>query len=243
MPRNTSYHGQHQEVHIGKFSTNRYGVLSGSVQRHILEEFDSPKWGYLSVAMAPSAPVPCVNVDREYDARKCMGIYTYSYEGVTDQVSFADRIFCSLEGSDNEEPIETHPNFQDLFKKYQGQKDSQGRFIGFKYGVITVDGQKTFNPLYGLDHFLTIGLIWTRTRVVQALPANLLSRVDTIDTPQGFGAMLPPQLKSPRNWLKLAPVAQQRSNFINLSERWMASGRNGWNADVYTPKSSMGSVS
>ncbi len=240
MPRSSTRHGNHQQYHSGRWSTNRYGVVSGSAQFHNPEDFDQPQWQYLSVAAAPPAIVPCVNAERVYDEKLCMAIYTYSYEGISDQVTFEDRVFCTLEGSDSEEPIETHPNFQELYTKYKGVRDAQGRFQNFKYGVINVDGQQIFNPLYGVDHFLTLGLIWTRTRVVQALPTNVISRVDSIDFPQGFGAMQPPQLKGKRNWLKLAPAAQQRSNYIQLSERWMASGRNGFNGDIYNEKSSMG---
>ena len=83
-------------------------------------------------------------------------------------------------------------------------------------------------------------MIWTRTSVVRSLPSDLLRRVDCIDRPRGHGAMVPPNLKNPRNWLKLAPVAQQRSNYITLVERWMASGRNGFNADVYGEKGAAG---
>jgi hypothetical protein len=68
MPVAANYHGVHQEVHVGKFSTNRYGVVSGSIQRHLREDFDQPQWQYLSVNSAPPgiAPVSCVNAEREY---------------------------------------------------------------------------------------------------------------------------------------------------------------------------------
>ena len=130
-------------------------------------------------------------------------------------------------------------HFLELFDKYKGRVDRDGRFSHFTR-KIDLDGKQQINPLFGVESFLTMTMIWTRTRVVRVLPSDLLRRVDCLDTPRGFGAMQPPNLKSPRNWLKLAPVANQRSNYITLVERWMASGRNGFNVDIYTEKGTAG---
>ncbi len=243
MPRASIRRGTHQEIHIGQLRTDRYGVLSGSSQRHRDEDFDNPDYKYLLPSMAPPLGVPCVGVTRDYIDVQCRAIYTYTHEGVVDPVSFEGRIWCSLEGTDNEEPIETHPKFADLFKKYKGHyQPGTKRFDYFDptlSGGVTKDGVQK-NPLYGVTHFLAVGLIWTHTQVMRELPSNLLARVDCIDKPIGFGAMQPPSLSGRRNWLQLAPNAAQRGNVIQVTKRWLASGRNGWNEDVYNERTAAG---
>ena len=75
---------------------------------------------------------------------------------------------------------------------------------------------------------------------VQQVPQGISARVDTIDTPMGNGIVTAPSLLAPRNWLKLAPMMQQRGNVIQIAEHWMASGKNGWNPDVYSEKTALG---
>jgi hypothetical protein len=235
-------HGEHQEVHIGEFSADKYGVITGQVERHRLESFDAPDWKLLSPASCPAViAVPCVGVKRNYDEKLGMAIYAYTVQGLDPaDVGFEERIFCSLEGSDNEEPIETHPDFDQLYKKYKGRPEPGTSKFGYFEKLITIDGKQQFNPLFGVTHFLTVGLIWTRTTIGRSLPQGLLAQVDCIDKPDGHGGMQPPPLKGKRNWLQLAPAVQERGNAIQIARRWLASGKNGWNVDVYGEKRSAG---
>jgi hypothetical protein len=238
----SNVHGVHQEVHLGIFKTDRYGVLTGTTRREVHEAFDAPRWELLLPSAAPEVvPVPCSGVQRDYESEKKLAIYTYTHEGlVAGDVSFEDRVFCSLEGTDTEEPIETHPEFEAIFKKYKGRNEPGTTRFGYFEKMIELEGKKQFNPLYGVTHFLSYGLIWTRTFVARSLPAGLLSRVDCIDKPEGHGGMQPPALKGRRNWLQIAPVAQQRGSAIQIAQRWMASGKNGWNGDIYGQRHAAG---
>src|SRR4051812_42625994 len=114
-------HGTHQEIHLGEFSTDKFGVISGTVERHRHEKFDEPEWIYLQLRSAPAVGLvlPCVGAKRSYDEKLGMAIYTYTMQGLDpSDVDFEQRIFCGLEGSDNEEPIETHPDFEAIYAKY-----------------------------------------------------------------------------------------------------------------------------
>jgi hypothetical protein len=237
-----SIHGEHQEVHIGEFSCDKYGVIGGTLERHRPEKHDAPDWMYLLPGSCPRVvALPCVSVKRNFDERLGMAIYTYTVQGLEpSDVSFEERIFCTLEGSDNEEPIETHPDFDQLYKKYKGRPEPGTSKFGYWEKIIQLDGKQQFNPLYGVTHFLSVGLIWTHTSIARSLPSNLLARVDCIDKPKGHGAMQPPPLKGKRNWLQLAPTVQERGNAIQIARRWLASGKNGWNQDMYPEKRSAG---
>ncbi len=239
-----SVHGDHQEVHIGEFSADKYGVITGTLERHRHEKFDAPEWQYLSLRAAPAVVgLPCVATKRNYDDRKGLAIYSYTMQGLDPNDNGEDKIFCSLEGSDNEEPIETHPDFEALYKKYKGRPEPGTSKFGYFEKMIELNGKQAFNPLYGVTHFLTVGLIWTHTSVARSLPSSLLAGVDSISRPIGHGGMQPPALRGPRNWMQLAPAVQERGNCIQIARRWLASGKNGWNPDVYAEKRSLGHTS
>src|SRR4051812_24362596 len=92
MPNHkTNNYGDHQEIHIGSFKRDRIGIVSGTVERHRKEPFDSIDWNFLTVLAAPpQGGVPCVNVVRNYDEKQGMAIYSYSYEGVNDEYQFSE---------------------------------------------------------------------------------------------------------------------------------------------------------
>ena len=243
MSKNIEVRGQHQEVHVRPFRSDRYGVWTGAIERHIKEDFDSPQWTYLSPDSAPSAAagLPCVAVERNYDEKSGFGIYAYAYEGLPDNFNL-NRVFCNCDGSDREEPIETHPQWAAIQKQYGarpfGPSDPSRFYFPAKYKDSS--GKEVANPLFGATHYMTIGMLWTATYAVKQVPQDIWKRVDTIDTPRGNAIVQAPQLKAPRNWLKLAPGLQQRGNVIQITERWMASGKNGWNPDVYSEKTGAG---
>jgi len=242
MAKNTETRGQHQELHIRKFRSDRYGVYTGSIERHVKEDFDNPNWRFLSPDSAPgnAAGLPCITVERDYDEKTGFGIYTYVFEGLPDNFNL-NRVFCNCDGSDREEPIETSPQWPDIKKKYGAQQipGSPGQYY-FPPTMKDGSGKSVPNPLFGATHYMTVGMLWTATYAVRQVPQSIYARVDTICNPRGNAIVSAPQLKAPRNWLKLAPGMQQRGNVIQISERWMASGKNGFNPDVYCEKSGMG---
>lgn len=236
-------YGTHQRQFRGDWRRNKFGVLSGINEIHETEKQDDLNYGLMTVAAAPVEKVPCVTVDRQWDEQKLYARYIYTYDGLVEgDNTFQQRVFCRVDGNDSEEPIETHPNFAALFKKHQGRRDKIGRFSHFAQNLsvgVRTEGVEA-NPLYGVDHFLSFTMVFVRTYVVRAVPQSVWSRVDCIDTPNGTGRVPVPTLKGKRNWLKLAPLVDERENYATIAERWMASGRNGWNPDIYSEKSAMG---
>jgi len=77
--------GNHQEIHIGNFKMDRRGFVSGSIQRHRKgESYTSIDGTYFTLSAAPPTGLPCVGVERDYDDKASMAIYTYTYEGLMD---------------------------------------------------------------------------------------------------------------------------------------------------------------
>jgi len=238
-----NHYGNHQSRHRGPWRRNKFGVLSGTNEIHALEKEDDIDYDLLTLSAAPPEKVPCVTVERQWDAQILRAKYVYTYDGLVEgDTTFEKRIFCRVDGNDREEPIETHPQFADLYKRYQGRPDKLGRFSHFARNLsvgVVKEGVEA-NPLYGVTHFLSFTMVFSRSYVVRAVPQSVWSRVDCIDTPRGTGRVPVPTLAKKRNWLKLAPLVDERENYATVVERWMASGRSGWNPDVYSEKSGMG---
>lgn len=167
----------------------------------------------------------------------------FSFEGVPGGFNFdsTEAETYELEGSTSEDPIESHPDFEALVKKYPAIFDEDGRFLGFARRFATNqtqaqtnelknDGRK--NPLYGVQAYLVGGCIWRRTYLAQSFPAGLLRNLGKIDTPKGSGFMQPPELPGRRNWIKIRAAARWRGVW-EIVEEWLLSGPNGWIPEIY----------
>src|SRR5437764_1166131 len=114
---NTQTFGNHQELHVGRWTADRRGLLSGSVQRHIKEPYDKVDLNFLNTRAAPAMPIPCVGVSREYSSP--YGIYTYSYEGCDPNHEDDESLITfELDITMEEVSIEAHPNLAQIEAKY-----------------------------------------------------------------------------------------------------------------------------
>jgi hypothetical protein len=246
--RSSTTFGDHQPLHIKPFTRDRFGVYSGVVEWHVFNEtYDKPNWSLCDINSCPDIglAIPCIKAEREFNEKMGMGIYRYTMEGQPLNDTSDSYVYCTMDGTDREEPILTHPLWSDL-KTLYGAKPVPGSSTDWYFPPMMPDG-KTANPLYGATSYLTVGMTWTRVYCSTQIPVNLLSKVDTVCDPIGHPAqqkntasIQPPQLIHPRNWLKIAPSIQERGNMLQITERWLASGKNGWNKDVYNAKSAAG---
>lgn len=233
-------HGTHQETHIGKWKMDRLGLLSGSVQRHRPEEHDQINWQYLLLSAAPVMGVPCVGVERDFLNKDGMAIYTYSYEGATREFAFSDEhIAFELDMTMSEEPIETHPNFAAIKRKY-GWNPLKRTFPEFMpqssggNGGLSGNKKGKKNELLGTDGYLSVGAVFRKVYVRREIPNQILRGIGSVvDRPPGIEAFNIPGVARSRNWLKLAPKISKRGNAVHIAEEWMLSGPRGWNKDIY----------
>ncbi|MES2571643.1 MAG: hypothetical protein V4710_16510 [Verrucomicrobiota bacterium] len=158
--------GSLSEFRIGPISTDRFGVLSAQVFVERQEDATDFDLSFFLPGNEPKFIVPCQGRQRSYKGG--IATYTFSYEGGALTADFAERIFFDLEGSDSEEPIETHPNWMANAEKYNAQFDRAGQFSYFARKL--EDGKE--NPVYGATQYLSIGMVWTCTLIVRELPGN-----------------------------------------------------------------------
>lgn len=140
----------------------------------------------------------------------------------------------------SEDPIEAHPNFEAIARKY-GWDEVERAFPKTAPGGSTSDGSALGkkskpgkNPLYGTESYLAVGAVFRKTSAARSIPGSVLRGIGGIvESPPNIGAFHIPGTGGKRNWLKLAPKIRRRGNAVEITEEWMLSGPNGWNEDVY----------
>ena len=168
---------------------------------------------------------------------------TLNYEGVTTTSTYKDdQITFELDASMAEEPIEAHPSFGKISKKY-GWEEATKSFPKKAPGTVdtgrssltksSTDGSK-INPLYGCEAYMAVGAVFRKTYAASTIPASVLRGIGAIvSAPPNIGQFRIPTTGSNRNWLKLAPKIKRRGSAVEITEEWMLSGPAGWNKDIY----------
>lgn len=178
----------------------------------------------------PRRPMNLPIVGREATEDNGDWILTLNFEGLPDSSKETEiEEVYELDGSTSEDPIETHPDFELIAKKYRW--DREEREFSQK---VNVDGKLVRNPLAGASAYLNVGAVWRRTFGARDFPEGLLRALGCIDEPQG--KRKPPRMPDGRNWLKRSVKATWRGNVWTISEEWLGSGRGGWNRDLYRSK-------
>lgn len=257
-------YGQHFEIHVQPFQVDRTNLFTGRVEYHSPEDWDRPDSNKMSLSFGPtivglsgigslarggaSQPYPlCVGVERRYDTDNSMAIYSYTFEGIA--VNHGQKwIEFELEFTMNQQPIETHPNFESLNEIY-GHYDAINRiwpiFITEQAASVGLQstrpqGGAVRNPMYGVSSYLEPGLTYRISYTDIDVDQDFLMNIGTIVIPPKFGEAFP-QLQSwitnatpNRNWLKLAPKIRQHGSCIAVTEEYMLSGYRGWLTPIYS---------
>jgi hypothetical protein len=134
-----------------------------------------------------------------------------------------------LDGSVDEEPIETHKNGGGLIGTPKEPKnkaifDEDGQFLGFPADAP--------HDLGGVRGYLSPGATVTASDWIDTIPSGFLANLGTIDalpswigvTTGGIG----------RDWLLIAASWKQYNTVFQLRRTWKLSGRKGWNRRIYT---------
>ncbi|MEA3212297.1 MAG: hypothetical protein QOE70_5354 [Chthoniobacter sp.] len=238
---NTETFGEHQEAHVGRWSADRRGLISGSVQRHVKEPYDKVDFALLNLKAAPKMLIPCVGVTRDYQSP--YGVYTYSYEGIDpSQGDDESLITFELDITMEEVSIEAHPNL-DAIEKIYGRFDPRLKRFTQRYlsssGSSGLNGDgaaesRKINPLYGTDSFLCFGATFKKSYVRKAIPPSALRGIGTIIArPIGLSSFPLPAAAKHRKWLKLAPKITLRGNCVQIEENYIMSGRHGIVKEIY----------
>ena len=131
----------------------------------------------------------------------------------------------SFDSSFSEEPLESHPKWPIIDNKYgPSTKDENGKLV-FPKTLSVTKSVGTFkkeststekNPMFGETTYLSLRATFKRTRVVSAIPADLLDQVGSIRS------SLPAGLPTPadHDWLIMPPLTCQTAaslSFLRVS--------------------------
>ena len=145
-----------------------------------------------------------------------------------------EQAIYSLDTSDAEVPITSLPDWLKIKEKYKG--DVKEGIIEFQEELPVEDsdtGSKK-NPMFKVEAYLSFGAVWSKTYVTKTLPGDLFNGIESIVStiPQPRSIKIP-RLGRGRNWLKRVPSIRVRGTVLEITERYLLSGRGGWNKDVY----------
>ena len=223
----TDYYGAWPVISIENVEADRLGIITADlyVTRQDPIDFTNASLGAAPVGYIDV--IPCVGVT----LHKMKGLHTwiYKFDGKIDYQTPAQDFTYELEGADRNVPIENHPDFLALIKKYGGTYNTDGSFAGFPS---TMPGDATTkNPLYGMTDYDSVGWVWVYSYTSAVLPEEVYENAGCIEEPN-WGGQEPMDLGQ-RQALKLAPRCTWRGNVWSISERWRIGGREGINKDVY----------
>lgn len=224
---------------FGTLQTDRFGLSSATTTWRRYDAgvntdpgspvvFGNPHslWGFLS----------CDKVSISHDAGP-MWMAEANFFGVQ---GIPAAIF-DLDLSTSEEPIETHPKFNDAVTNFATDANGatfdigDGSFLGFQRRPIwdpalDIPTPRTItNPSWvGVHSYLAPGAVWRKTYVTATQPADI-SGLGKIEAPEGS----PPTVEAGRNWLNTGLSWEQRGLTFQVRKEWRLSGRQGWNAVIY----------
>src|SRR5262245_11646805 len=227
--------GRHQEFFFISADVDRTNLAVVRVELHVQDEgLNNPNSAFLSVFAGSEALSQagldgffyeassgetnlCVGASRRYDNEKSLGIYTYTYEGLVADAPIYHEF--ELEFSMNQEPIETHPNFEVFEPKFgpynpidrvwpRVPTTAQSRAAGLPGGGQSA-AQTVTNPMFGVSSFLSPGAVYRINYTASDVQEGDLDGIGTIDEPPFLSEEFPEfgqwMETNRRNWLKLAP--------------------------------------
>ena len=134
----------------------------------------------------------------------------------------------SATGSFREEPIEAHPQIRALLAKYNGQEDPSTGKITFPAmltgttGTNALEGEngtpkETKNPMAGVEKFMALEVVWSKSYIQRAIPRNLFTKVGrVIRKPPGPSPIIPKR----NSWLINPPRLTKRGKVWDIEESW-----------------------
>jgi hypothetical protein len=169
----------------------------------------------------------------------CLGYeLTIKYQGKLEEDP-TDVDDYSLDVSFSEEPLQSHPNWQEIKKKYRGQvvddKVEFQEYIRLPKKLNTQPGSKGFskNPMYGHTTWMVLKAVVRHSYVSRSRPSlSMIGRIVSrapggFDTPDGH------------DWLVMPPKATRRSGsgpdseLFNVTVEYLLSPIGGWPETVY----------
>ena len=215
------------------FNREKTGVRRITLRHYVgLEDGEEP-WNTLDTWLPDTLPfgLPCIgrNAEKQDDGD---WLLTLIFEGVPEGDDTLDD--AELDNAGVEDPIETHPQFDALAKKYGAIFEGE-KFDGWKRKIKDpTTGRIGANPIYGQSHYLNdnsvLRVTFNETEYTASHFRNLC-RIDTPRVPTGSEALR--ETEDGKQWLKKKVTAKFRGNVWQYVIEWH---QGYWTPDIYNPR-------
>lgn len=203
-----------------EITVDDYGVMRGTAVFKIPAEFVATAQPRVNISVHPKDPrLTCFEVSIKWTKLE-QAIITAQYLGLLYDPSIPKIEFAGGSGQD---PIETHPEFQDFAGTPEDPKNGAqfdqdtGEFLGF------------FEP----NKFQG-----TRAYIVPSVIVNYSYYTSVVPSIASVGRIFSgvPNFRKPpnvRNFLLVGMPYRQTANVFFVTEQYLGSGEAGWNRDIY----------
>jgi hypothetical protein len=210
------------EIHGANGSKDERGLVSHEVP-YLATKFEQ----VLTVGAGSYGGLPETGRTWRMDQAGCYVVYV-TYEGQDPNTSTTAKEAETFEAKSSyrEEPIEGHPQIEELIKKFNGTRDSQTQKVTFQAmmqgtgtNALGADSnQKEIpNPMAGVEKFMALEVVWTRQYIKKTIPASIFARIGRITSNPPGGA---PKIPGRSAWLIMPPQVKKRGNVVEISEEY-----------------------
>lgn len=212
---------------------------TGLVRYTLLFSTDEAGYGALQNFIPSSIPPKVNEIDRRATLQQDGSWQLAINYGGGEKELFKEDVDLDWAGA--EDPIETHPDFDKLAKKYKALFDPQetAKFTGWDRKIKDPQGSGMIpNPFYGFSHFLNDGAVLRLTFNLEKYDAKFLKNICKIEVPKISDSQLKPMAEAPdgKNWLKKSVKVKFCGGCFQYTLEYLLSGPGGWIPDVYKPK-------
>jgi len=192
----------------------------------------------------PGAPCGLASINVQCDGGVADITWTFRAEFSEGEPPQGARTTYELQGSTSQEPITSHPKYDQLYAKYavterngepvwmEKDPDGTSQGTGFSKDGTVVSG---ISPLYGVRDYLAAQGVYRYTRYYASrggIPGDLVSKVGKIDEPVGLS-----NNGVAGRWLRVGASIRQMGDAFQVTISWMASQSDRpeglWKKEIY----------
>lgn len=217
--------------YLERFSIDRigFGIAVRKTLKKLEEVTQNPETNLSGEYMG----MPHVRREIEASPDGGVGVIRDYYEGLLQD---GKEPIEETEGFFEQVPLQAHPNFSYLFKKYGGYFTANGNLRWPPNPDATSSEGLTSNvssgkSLAGIEGFLRMGCTIRKIYASKTIPTGIFDSVGIISTPQVRN--VPAPAAGNRDYLYAPPKLRWRGNAFEITQEWMYSGLGGWMKDIY----------
>jgi hypothetical protein len=223
--------GELPDEYLERFSIDRIGF--GIAVRKRLARLDTIAQNPQTDLTGDYMGMPHVRREIEASPDAAVGVIRDYYEGLLQD---GKEPIEETEGFFEQVPLQAHPNFSYLFRRYGGYFTANGNLRWPPNPDATSSAGLTSSvssgkSLAGVEGFLRMGCTIRKIFAAKTVPGDIFANVGIISSPSVKN--VPAPAAGNRDYLYAPPKLRWRGNAFEITQEWMYSGLGGWLKDIY----------